>query len=108
MLSGGYTSPPYACAYSYGAKRGENSLLAVSTEEGSVHLLRTAKRDEWDAGVLYPILQPPLNAEIRLRTPALMAAHTSGWRVRRTVVALGYDARDRLGGQVGVHHGDRA
>ena len=45
-------SPPYACAYTNGAKHGKNAMLAVSTEQGVVHLLDTAKRQEWDVGSL--------------------------------------------------------
>lgn len=32
------------------AKRGSRPLLAVSTEEGSVHIFNTSKREEWDPG----------------------------------------------------------
>lgn len=45
-----YMSPPYACSYSHASKRGESSLLAVTTEEGVVHILDTSKRQEWDSG----------------------------------------------------------
>ncbi len=45
-------SPPYACAYTNGAKQGNNALLAVSTEQGVVHIVDTAKRQEWDVGAL--------------------------------------------------------
>lgn len=41
---------PYACEYSHEAKRGGLSLLAVSTEQGTVHILNTAKRRDWDVG----------------------------------------------------------
>lgn len=62
-------TPPYACAYSYskriqrlnrefhpcyrlGAKSCGVPLLAVATEEGSVSVLDTSKRREWDLGML--------------------------------------------------------
>ncbi|KIP09174.1 hypothetical protein PHLGIDRAFT_67970, partial [Phlebiopsis gigantea 11061_1 CR5-6] len=45
---GAYMSPPYACAYSNSAKAGKKPLLAVSTEQGAVHILDTSKRHEWD------------------------------------------------------------
>lgn len=41
---------PYACAYSHRAKQGGRSLLAVSTEQGTVHVLDTKKRNDWDVG----------------------------------------------------------
>lgn len=39
---------PYACAFSHAAKDGKDSLLAVSTEQGAVHVLNTVKRQDWD------------------------------------------------------------
>ena len=48
-------NPPYACAYSHAAKNGKNALLAVSTEQGAVHVLNTAKRREWDVGACIPV-----------------------------------------------------
>lgn len=34
------------------AKKGSTTLLAVATEQGSVHILNTAKREGWDFGAL--------------------------------------------------------
>ncbi|KAI0751438.1 WD40-repeat-containing domain protein [Daedaleopsis nitida] len=39
---------PYACSYSHGAKRGGAPHLAVATEQGTVHILDTSKRRDWD------------------------------------------------------------
>lgn len=64
-----FVTPPYACAYSYGkriqrlnreshscyqigAKGCGAPLLAVATEEGSVSVLNTSRRREWDFGML--------------------------------------------------------
>ncbi|KAJ3504001.1 hypothetical protein NLJ89_g8172 [Agrocybe chaxingu] len=44
-----YLTPPYACAYSHGSRRGGNPRLAVATEQGTVHILNTQKRDDWDS-----------------------------------------------------------
>ncbi|KDQ64764.1 hypothetical protein JAAARDRAFT_28403 [Jaapia argillacea MUCL 33604] len=44
----GCLTPPYACAYTNGAKRGESPLLAVATEQGTVHILDTSKRPHWE------------------------------------------------------------
>ncbi|KAE9385670.1 WD40 repeat-like protein [Gymnopus androsaceus JB14] len=54
----GFLTPPYACAYSHSAKRGSVPLLAVSTEEGSVHIFNTLKREEWDPEPSRSTLQP--------------------------------------------------
>ncbi|KAK2466468.1 hypothetical protein APHAL10511_002110 [Amanita phalloides] len=43
-----YLTPPYACAYTHAAKSGEFSTLAVGTEQGTVHILNTTKRRDWD------------------------------------------------------------
>lgn len=32
------------------AKRGSTPLLAVATEQGTVHIINTSKRKDWDAG----------------------------------------------------------
>lgn len=65
--SDAHLSPPYACAYSHGelgrivihwsmltllqaAKRGGKPLLAVATEEGTLNIMDTTKRSDWDFG----------------------------------------------------------
>ncbi|CAL1701663.1 unnamed protein product [Somion occarium] len=53
---------PYACEYSHEAKRGGLSLLAVSTEQGTVHILNTAKRRDWDVEPQRTMFQPYANA----------------------------------------------
>ncbi|KAF4574732.1 hypothetical protein EYR36_006082 [Pleurotus pulmonarius] len=40
---------PYGCAYSYSAKHGGEPLLAVSTEAGSIHILNTRYRSDWES-----------------------------------------------------------
>lgn len=46
-----FISLPYACQYSNGAKEGGEPLLAVTTEQGVVHILNTRKRKDWDCGM---------------------------------------------------------
>ena len=41
---------PYACSYSHQSKRGGKPLLALSTEQGTVLIVNTEKRNGWDAG----------------------------------------------------------
>ncbi|GLB33547.1 putative WD domain, G-beta repeat containing protein [Lyophyllum shimeji] len=43
-----YLTPPYACSYTQSAKRGGLPILAVATEQGTVHLVDTSKRKDWD------------------------------------------------------------
>ncbi|KAF4602327.1 hypothetical protein EYR40_005532 [Pleurotus pulmonarius] len=40
---------PYGCAYSHSAKHGGEPLLAVSTEAGSIHILNTRYRSDWES-----------------------------------------------------------
>ncbi|KAI0772644.1 WD40-repeat-containing domain protein [Irpex lacteus] len=56
-----YMSPPYACSYSHSSKRGEGSLLAVTTEEGVVHILDTSERQEWEVEPQRSTSQPHQN-----------------------------------------------
>ncbi|KAF5369936.1 hypothetical protein D9758_001290 [Tetrapyrgos nigripes] len=62
IFTGGFLTPPYACAYSHGAKAGGLPLLAVATEQGSVHLLDTRARQDWDVEPPRKTLQPHSNA----------------------------------------------
>ena len=41
-----------------GAKSGGKPLLAIATEQGSVHILDTTKRRDWDYGMLFPVSLP--------------------------------------------------
>ncbi|TEB35367.1 WD40 repeat-like protein [Coprinellus micaceus] len=43
-----HLTPPYACAYSHGARNGRTPYLAVAHEEGTVHIFNTSKRRDWD------------------------------------------------------------
>ncbi|KAH9050036.1 WD40-repeat-containing domain protein [Lactarius hengduanensis] len=44
--SDSFLTPPYACAYSHAAKRGAVPHLAVATEQGTVYIWDTSKREE--------------------------------------------------------------
>ncbi|KAK0461946.1 WD40-repeat-containing domain protein, partial [Desarmillaria tabescens] len=52
-----HLNPPYSCSYSHAARRGESSLLAVSTEQGTIHIINTTKRDPWDPEPLRTTIQ---------------------------------------------------
>ncbi|EJD01031.1 WD40 repeat-like protein [Fomitiporia mediterranea MF3/22] len=43
-----FLTPPYACAFSNASKRGQSLTLAVATEQGTVDILNTKKRQDWD------------------------------------------------------------
>lgn len=52
-----------------GAKRGGTPLLAVATEQGSVHILNTSRRQDWDTGTYISMPRPQI-IKIENRTPA--------------------------------------
>jgi len=39
-----------------GSKAGTSSLLAVATEQGTLHILDTFRRKDWDAGMILNLL----------------------------------------------------
>ncbi|PFH52645.1 hypothetical protein AMATHDRAFT_2041 [Amanita thiersii Skay4041] len=56
-----YLTPPYACAYSHAAKKGGVPLLAIVTEQGSLHILNTSRRKDWDIEPQRTTFQPHHN-----------------------------------------------
>lgn len=36
-----------------GSRAGETPLLAVATEQGTVHVLNTSRRNDWDTGLTF-------------------------------------------------------
>ncbi|KAI6164951.1 WD40-repeat-containing domain protein [Pisolithus thermaeus] len=56
-----FVTPPYACAYSNGAKRSNTPFLAVATEEGGVMILNTSKRQDWEFESQRTLFQPHHN-----------------------------------------------
>ncbi|KAJ6516188.1 WD40 repeat-like protein [Mycena sanguinolenta] len=61
VLDGSFLAPPYACSYSHSARTGGTPLLAVATEQGTVYILNTSKRKEWDPEPVHSLLQPHNN-----------------------------------------------
>ncbi|KAH7916159.1 WD40-repeat-containing domain protein [Hygrophoropsis aurantiaca] len=53
-----FVTPPYACAYSHTAKSGGTPLIAVATEQGSVLVLNTSRREDWDFEPQRAVLEP--------------------------------------------------
>ncbi|KAJ7638550.1 WD40 repeat-like protein [Roridomyces roridus] len=61
VLENSFLTPPYACSYSHSARSGGAPLLAVATEQGTVYVINTSKRNEWDPEPVYTTLQPHNN-----------------------------------------------
>ncbi|KAJ7781514.1 WD40 repeat-like protein [Mycena metata] len=82
VLDGYFLAPPYACSYSHSARSGGAPLLAVSTQEGTVHILNTAKRRDWDPEPVHTTLQPHDNGifDVKWNTADSLLATASGDR----------------------------
>ncbi|KAG6841322.1 hypothetical protein C0991_012321 [Blastosporella zonata] len=82
-----YLTPPYACAYTYGAKNGGLPLLAVATEQGTVHLFNTSKRRDWDPQPSQEILNVHQNGifDIKWNIDDCLLATCSGDQSTRIV-----------------------
>ncbi|KAJ7068037.1 WD40-repeat-containing domain protein, partial [Mycena amicta] len=64
VLDGPYLAPPYACSYSHGepdARSGGTPLLAVATEQGTIHIMNTKQRNDWDPEPVRTSMQPHNN-----------------------------------------------
>ncbi|KAH0839726.1 WD40-repeat-containing domain protein [Lanmaoa asiatica] len=75
-----FVTPPYACAYSHGAKGCGAPILAVATEEGSVSFLNTSRRREWDFEPQRTTFQPHENGifDVKWSLDDSMLATASG------------------------------
>ncbi|KAF8901681.1 WD40-repeat-containing domain protein [Gymnopilus junonius] len=77
-----YLTPPYTCHYSNmsDAKAGGVPLLAVGTEQGTVHILNTSRRKDWDFEPPRTTIQPHNNAifDVRWSTDDSLVATCSG------------------------------
>ncbi|PPQ63968.1 hypothetical protein CVT24_009091 [Panaeolus cyanescens] len=70
----------YTCSYSHGAKRGTNSVLAMATEQGTVHVVDASKRKDWDAGTPRPFYSTEPYIDIFTPEPQrqVIQAHNNG------------------------------
>ncbi|KAF8974630.1 WD40 repeat-like protein [Flammula alnicola] len=78
-----YLTPPYACSYSHGdagAKFGDVPRLAVATEQGTVHILNTSRRKDWDVEPPRMTIQPHQNGvfDVKWSTDDTSLATCSG------------------------------
>lgn len=67
-------------AYSSAAKRGGVPRLAVATEQGTVHVLDTSRRRDWDVGTLRPPVIPSIKSHMHSLEPqrTTFQAHVNG------------------------------
>ncbi|KAF7353041.1 WD40 repeat-like protein [Mycena venus] len=79
---GSFLTPPYACAYSHSARSGGTPLLAVATEQGTVNILNTSKRNEWDPEPVHTTLRPHDNGifDVKWNASDTLLATASGDR----------------------------
>ncbi|TFK86484.1 WD40 repeat-like protein [Polyporus arcularius HHB13444] len=81
---------PYACSYSNAAKRGGVPHLAVATEQGTVHILNTSKRRDWDVEPQRATIQPHENGVFDVKWSAsdeLLATASGDQSIRITSIA---------------------
>ncbi|KAM5535712.1 hypothetical protein V8D89_010699 [Ganoderma adspersum] len=89
---------PYACAYSHGAKRGGTPYLAVATEQGTVHVMNTSKRRDWDPEPPRLTFQPHSNGIFDLKwspSDTLLASSSGDKSVHISSLASSPRADDR-------------
>ncbi|KAJ7667750.1 cell division cycle protein cdt2 [Mycena polygramma] len=80
VRDGSFLAPPYACSYSHAARSGGTPLLAVATEQGTVYILNTSKRKEWDSEPVHTTLQPHDNGifDVKWNASDSLLASASG------------------------------
>ncbi|RPD61859.1 WD40 repeat-like protein [Lentinus tigrinus ALCF2SS1-7] len=85
-----YITLPYACSYTHAAKRGGAPHIAVATEQGTVHILDTSKRRDWDVEPQRVTLQPHENGIFDVKwssSDELLATASGDQSIRVTSVA---------------------
>ncbi|KAK1229721.1 hypothetical protein PQX77_007215 [Marasmius sp. AFHP31] len=91
-LDDGFINPPYACSYSHSAKAGKAPHLALATEHGTVHILDTRKRLDWDVEPQRTTIQPHHNGIFDVKwncTDELLATCSADYSVRIIDVGSG-------------------
>ncbi|KAJ7688476.1 cell division cycle protein cdt2 [Mycena rosella] len=85
VLDGSFLAPPYACAYSHSARSGGTPLLAVATEQGTVYVVDTSKRKNWDPEPVVTTFQPHNNGifDVKWNMSDTLLATVSGDRLAR-------------------------
>ncbi|KAJ7507500.1 cell division cycle protein cdt2 [Mycena galericulata] len=85
VLEDSFLTPPYACSYSHSARSGGNPLLAVATEQGTVYIINTSKRRDWDPDPVHTTLQPHENGifDVKWNSADTLLVTASGDRSAR-------------------------
>ncbi|KAI9067644.1 WD40 repeat-like protein [Trametes sanguinea] len=94
-----YVNLPYACSYSNAAKCGGKSLLAVCTEQGTVDVLDTSKREQWDVEPQRTTVQPHANGVFDVKwspSDTLLATASGDHSVCITSLSSSVASQDRI------------
>ncbi|KAJ6599326.1 WD40-repeat-containing domain protein [Mycena vulgaris] len=85
VVEGSFLTPPYTCSYSHSARSGGAPLLAVATEQGTVYVVNTSKRKDWDPEPVHTTLQPHDNGifDVKWNMSDRLLATVSGDRLAR-------------------------
>ncbi|KAJ7774271.1 WD40 repeat-like protein [Mycena maculata] len=85
VLYDSFLTPPYACSYSHSARSGGAPLLAVATEQGTIYIINSSKRQDWDPEPVHTTLQPHENGifDIKWNSLDTLLATASGDRTTR-------------------------
>ncbi|KAI0332507.1 WD40 repeat-like protein [Cubamyces sp. BRFM 1775] len=95
---GSFVNIPYACSYSNAAKRGDRPLLAVATEQGSVDIMDTSKRDDWDFEPQRITVQPHANGIFDVKwspSDTLLATASGDHSIRITTLSPSVPSQER-------------
>ncbi|OSC98732.1 WD40 repeat-like protein [Trametes coccinea BRFM310] len=94
-----YVNLPYACSYSNASKRGGKPLLAVCTEQGTVDILDTSKREQWDVEPQRTTVQPHANGVFDVKwspSDTLLATASGDHSVCITTLSSSVAPQDRI------------
>ncbi|KZT72668.1 WD40 repeat-like protein [Daedalea quercina L-15889] len=99
MDESSYNTIPYACAYSNAAKSGSTPLLAIATEKGTIHVVNTSTRRDWDCEPPRTILDPHANGIFDVKwspSDALLATASGDHSVRISTLAPSVSSEDQV------------
>ncbi|KAH9843990.1 WD40-repeat-containing domain protein, partial [Rhodofomes roseus] len=94
-----YNTLPYACAYSHSAKSGQTPLLAIATEQGSIHVVNTRTRRDWECEPPRTVLTPHANGVFDIKwspSDKLLATASGDHSVRISTLAPDVSPEDSI------------
>jgi hypothetical protein len=86
------------------AKNGGTPHLAVATEQGSIHILDTSKRVDWDVGEPHVALLSPHRLKFYSRADTYNSPTASQWYIQRKMESLRYSPSDLLRGPIHTNY----